>query len=95
MILSFPPIESEKTTYQTLIDNLKKDAPYVNEIYLKCKETEDTVLNLADLDSEKGIERRAIIAHPLFDKDRKFRGAVIWESELANSFWNGMIPESI
>ena len=82
------------TDYQTLKDNLQKQSPYINEIYLSCKETKTTVLNLADLDSEFGTERRAIIAHPLFDKASNFKGAVIWESELATSFWKGMIPKS-
>jgi hypothetical protein len=51
-------------------------------------------VNYKGLDAATGLQRRSIVAYPLFDDNLKFRGAVIWESPLKATFLNTVIPTS-
>lgn len=61
---------------------------------MECKKLQKAVVNYNALDAATGLERRAIVAHPIFDYNEDFKGAVLWESPLNLTFSNAVIPTS-
>ena len=94
VIYSYPAVLGDFTK---LAEVIEKTPDQISELYRVCKEEEEAVVNYAMFDIAEQKERRVSVAFPIKSKvndEMVFKGAVIWESQLNQTFKQTIIPDS-
>ena len=94
VVFSYPAVLGEFTQLNKVL--VETQPTEINEIYRVCKQEKEAVINYAGLDIAYKKERRVTVAFPIMSKidgeESKSKGAVIWESQLNNTFTETIIP---